>query len=318
MTACAEPQKQGNGVSSHGALYVEDGVLKDAEGNTTVLRGTSSHGIQWFPRYLNGAAMQTLKEYGANLQRIAMYTDTENGYVRNPEENLNYLYMGIESALAADMYVIVDWHILEDNDPNQYVDQALEFFDEVSRHYGDHPALLYEICNEPNGETTWEQVVQYAKQVIPVIRANAPNAVVLVGTPNYCTDFSGPLQQPLQFDNIMYTMHRYIDTSQPAPCDTYLIDSVVSAGLPIFVSEWGTGADQVQTGDSSKQETGSYQENAEPFLAYMQKHNISWAAWALSSEDENHSMFRSDCTRLSGWQPEDLTPFGELVFSHFQ
>ena len=34
-----------------------------------------------------------------------------------PVQSLNYLYMGIESALAADMYVIVDWHILKDSDP---------------------------------------------------------------------------------------------------------------------------------------------------------------------------------------------------------
>lgn len=317
LVGCTGFKESGNGIRRHGALYVEDGALKDDQGEITVLRGMSSHGIQWFPRYLNGAAMQTLKDYGANLQRISMYTDTSDGYIRNPEENLNYLYMGIESALAADMYVIVDWHILEDSNPNQYAEEALVFFEEISSHYGDHPGLLYEICNEPNGDTTWEQVVQYAKQVIPVIRNNAPNAVILVGTPNYCTEFDGPMQEPLQFDNIMYTMHRYIDTAQFDPCDTYLIDSVVSAGLPVFVSEWGTGKDEVQTG-TSDQEMGIYQENAEPFLDYMEEHNISWAAWTLSNGDRKHGILRSECDKLSGWKEEDLTSFGKLVFSYFQ
>ena len=49
-----------------------------------VLRGTSDHGITWYPRYLNGSAMKTLAEYGANVQRIAVYTEPENAYIEAP------------------------------------------------------------------------------------------------------------------------------------------------------------------------------------------------------------------------------------------
>ena len=81
-------------------------------------------------------------------------------------QSLNYLYMGIESALAADMYVIVDWHILKDSDPNEYAEEAKEFFAEISDHYSGNPAILYEICNEPNGDTDWDDIVEYAEQII--------------------------------------------------------------------------------------------------------------------------------------------------------
>lgn len=33
------------------------------------------------------------------------------------------------------MYVIVDWHILSDSDPNNHIDDAKEFFDKVSKKY---------------------------------------------------------------------------------------------------------------------------------------------------------------------------------------
>ena len=312
----------GNGVRAHGALWVDGAQLRGSSGEEVVLRGLSSHGIAWYPRYLNGAAMQSLYEAGANLIRLAMYTDPDDGYIKKPERNLDYLYMGIESALSADLYVIVDWHILEDGDPNQYADQAEAFFRQISGHYGDNPALIYEICNEPNGDTEWEDVVRYARRIIPVIRANAPNALILVGTPHYCTDFSGPMEQPLDYPNIMYTMHSYIDTAQEQPCDTYLIESIVAAGLPVFVSEWGTGIDQQQSLMEmlrhGQQEIGDHQQNAQPFLDYLAEHKISWAAWALSNKDEKHSVLRPDCEKLSGWQMEDLSSFGRLVFENLK
>lgn len=314
-----EPQQASadyNGVSVHGALHVDGTLLKGENDETVVLRGMSSHGIVWFPRYLNGATMEALHRRGANVQRLAMYTDGHEGYVEEPELSLNYLYMGIESALAADMYVIVDWHILEDGDPNQYQEEAVAFFQEITSHYGNNPALIYEICNEPNGDTTWDDVVRYANQVIPVIRQNAPDALVLVGTPQYCTDFTGPIAEPLAFENVMYTLHRYIDTSEDEPCDNELIASALNANLPIFVSEWGTGGDQMQ--DEGKTTTsGDYQENALPFLEFMEENHISWTAWSLCNKDEAHSVIRSDCDELSQWEDEDLTPFGRMIFSHF-
>ena len=314
----AEPLSPG--VSSHGALSVDGAALKDGQGEPMVLRGVSSHGINWYPKYLNGGAMETLADYGANVQRIAMYTEARNAYIENPEQNRNYLYMGIESALAADLYVIVDWHILKDGDPNRYADEAVMFFDEISRHYGDHPAILYEICNEPNGDTTWDDIRNYAKRVIPAIRANAPSAVILVGTPKYCTDFSGPMEDPLEYPNIMYTMHRYIDVSEDKPCDNRRIEAIVEHGLPVFVSEWGTSVGEqayLQNGEYDSR-VKTYQENARPFIDYMEKHGISWTAWSLSNKNEAHSMIRNDCNKYSGWTEEDLTDFGKLIFYSFR
>lgn len=308
------------GVSSHGALHVDGASLKDEKGNTMVLRGTSSHGVTWYPRYLNGSAMETLFGFGANVQRLAMYIEAHNAYIENPEQNLDYLYMGIESALAADMYVIVDWHILKDGNPNKYAEEAVTFFDEISRHYGGNPGVLYEICNEPNGDTSWEDISNYADKVIPVIRANAPGAVILVGTPKYCTDFSGPIETPLKYENIMYTMHRYIDVTKEKPCDNRKIEAVVESGIPIFVSEWGTAVGEQAYLKDGSYDSGmkTYQENARPFVEYMKEHNISWTAWSLSNKNEEHSMIRSDCSKYSGWTQEDLTDFGRFIFSAFK
>ena len=309
-----------NGVSAHGTLHVEGTLLSDKDGETVTLHGTSTHGIMWYPRYLNGNAMKTLAQYGANVQRLAMYTEAYRGYLEYPEESLNYLYMGIESAMSADMYVIVDWHILEDGNPLEHAEEAIQFFDDMTSHYGNNPAILYEICNEPNGDTTWEDIVEYAHRVIPVIRKNAPDAVILVGTPDYCTDFSGPLESPLPYDNVMYVLHNYIDMFKEEPSDVHLISKLVENELPVFVTEWGMDHTEEEyfgeNADWTKEKV--YPDNAQPFLDYMEEHQISWTVWALSNKNEVHSLIKRDCEKYSGWKDEDLTEFGKWVFGNFR
>ena len=85
--------------------------------------------------------------------RFAMYSEFYCG--KEKDENLAIIQKGIEAAIKADLYVLVDWHILNDSDPNQNADEAIRFFDYIASRYADCPNLLFEICNEPNGSTDW-------------------------------------------------------------------------------------------------------------------------------------------------------------------
>lgn len=58
-------------------------------------------------------------------------------------------------AIELDLCVIIDWHILSDGNPNLSKDRAIKFFEAMSRQYKNNPNVLYEICNEPNGDVTW-------------------------------------------------------------------------------------------------------------------------------------------------------------------
>lgn len=197
-----------DGIKVHGQLSVKGTQLTDASGNLVQLRGMSSHGILWYPEYSNYASLCETKKYGANMFRIAMYADDVNeGYVQQPTLSKKLVCQAIENALAADMYVIVDWHTLKEENPLKNVSQAKEFFEEISTRYAKEPGVLYEICNEPNGDTTWEEIRDYAEQVIPVIRQHAPDAVILVGTPDY--SYSITKVEPISYENLMYSYHFY-------------------------------------------------------------------------------------------------------------
>lgn len=198
---------------THGKLSVKGTDIVDMNGDKYQLKGVSTHGITWFPDYVNKEAFETLRDdWGANLIRLAMYTDTGDSYGYcsggDKDEILALVDKGVSAATELGMYVIVDWHILSDSDPNNHIDDAKEFFDKVSKKYAAQENVIYEICNEPNGGTQWSSVKSYAETIIPVIRANDKDALIIVGTPNWSQDVDIASQDPITgYDNIMYAVH---------------------------------------------------------------------------------------------------------------
>ncbi|MEG1999909.1 MAG: glycoside hydrolase family 5 protein [Evtepia sp.] len=296
---------KGDGVRAHGALRVEGVSLLGQNGEPVQLRGMSTHGLMWYPEYATVRAANTVKAYGGNVMRIALYSDQEMGFVNIPEEAKTALLIAIENLLASDMYVIVDWHVLYDQDPNLHSDAAAQLFDEISRRYAEEPAVLYEICNEPNGDTSWADISGYAERIIPLIRKNAPNAMILVGTPRHCTDLASVVQAPLPYEGILYCYHQYTATMD----QTYQRDLTQAreAGLAIFVSEWGVSE---ESGDGAM----AFDAAAE-FLDFLNDKNISWVNWSLSNKAETSAALRPATEKLSGWTMEDLSASGQFVFS---
>ena len=233
-----------------------------------------------------------------------MYRATTRKKNTDKTNNKQALYAALNSTLQLDMYAIVDWHIYNQGNPLYRVDCAIEFFDEISSRYANEPGVIYEICNEPNGRTTWDDVYAYAEQVIPVIRKNVPGAIIIVGTPSFSTDIDAAIQKPLPYDNIMYTYHYYSGHS----LDGYLttLKKTMQKNFPIFITEWGIGKDTTSTSLEL--------EHAENFLAYVNQHGISWANWSLCNKDEPFSAIRPDVNTLGGWTLDDLTVSGKMVF----
>ncbi len=298
----------GNGVKAYGQLAVKNGKLVSEQGVVVSLRGLSSHGLNWYPEYTNASAMATLKKYGANVFRIAMYTDQSGGYAYEPEQNKKHMYMAIENVLSQDLYAIVDWHVMRDENPLVHIELAKQFFKEVSAHYAGHEGIIYEICNEPNGNTTWEDICKYAQEIIPIIRENSPEAIILVGTPNYSSDLSAPMEAPLEYENIMYSYHKYINILKADMYDAGLLGKAMQVGFPVFVSEWGLAYGDLES-ENGECYNGEelHMEQAYEFVRYMGEHDLSWCGWSLSNKSEPRSMIRSECNKLSGWTQEDMT-----------
>ena len=295
------------GVGENGHLRVIGTRLCNENGDPVVLRGMSSHGLQWFPRFMTENAIRSTAERGANLLRLAMYT-AEGGYLSDPSVK-NTLYDAVDLARALDMYAIIDWHILSDGDPMTHLEEAETFFREAAERYRGDPAVIYEICNEPNGNITWSgNVKPYAEAVIGVIRAVDPQAVILVGSPTWSQDLHEAAKDPLAFDNIMYTCHFYAGTHGRWLRDR--IDEALARGLPVFVSEWGVSAADGGGGVFAA-ETGEW-------LSFMEERGISWANWSLCDKNETSAAVRPGADISDGISDGELSESGKIVFGAFR
>ena len=293
----------GTPLESHGALSVKGVDLVDESGKLYQLKGVSTHGIAWFPQYVNLEAFKTFRDdWGANLIRIAMYTGEGGGYCSDGDkaELKKLVDQGVDYATELGMYVIIDWHILSDNNPLTNEDEAVLFFDEMSKKYADYKNVLYEICNEPNGGTGWDDIKEYAEKVIPVIRKNSPNAVVIVGTPTWSQDVDKAAADPLDFSNVMYTLHFYAATHKDNLRDK--LKNARDKGLPIFISEFSI-CDASGNG-------GIDYESANAWFQLIEDYGISYAGWNVSNKDETSALIRPDCEKTSGWTDDELSETG--------
>ncbi len=297
--------------SEHGALHVSGTSLCDKNGTPIQLKGVSTHGLSWFPEYVNAEAFSSLRSFGVNTIRLAMYTSEYNGYCSGGDQSsLKALVrQGIQYATEQDMYVIVDWHVLNDRNPNTYIEQAVSFFHEISSQYAGWGNIIYEICNEPNGGVAWydgsgNDIKTYAERVVSTIRANDANAVIIVGTPTWSQDVDVVAANPLdpsRYSNIMYALHFYAATHTD-----FLRNKFVSAynqGLPVFVSEFsiceasGNGWNDVNS--------------AQKWMDLLNSCGISYVAWNLSNKAESSSLLNSSCGKTGGFSYDDFSESGK-------
>jgi len=308
MVTIIGESKKLNVPSITGALHVEGTKLMGSNGEEVQLRGISTHGIAWFPDYINEECFRQLRnEWNVNVVRLALYTAEYNGYCTGGDREYlkNLIRNGVNYAKEQDMYVIVDWHILSDSNPNIYLNEAKEFFQEISAEYADSSHIIYEICNEPNGGTTWQDIKSYAKEVIGVIRANDEDAVILVGTPNWSQYVDQAAADPItEYNNLMYTLHFYAATHTDDLRNKMV--SAIESGLPIFVSEYGI-CDASGSGAINE-------EQANLWVEQMDNYGISYVAWNMSNKNETSAIIQNWCNKTNNFSLEELSAAGQWLY----
>lgn len=293
-----------NLVSGSSNLYVSGTKIYNRYNEEFVLKGISSHGLQWYSDLLTYDNLKHLRdEWGINAFRLAMFTE-EGGYIENP--SLKQKVLEISNILIdLDMYVIIDWHILSDGDPMKHINESRDFFNEVSSLYRDCPNVIYEICNEPNNVTWEDSIKPYANEIIPIIRKNSPNSLIIVGTPTWSTEVDQVINSPLEYKNILYSCHFYAGSHKTETRNKVI--KALEANLCVFVSEWGTTN---LTGDTEL----SF-DSATEWLNFLNENNISWINWSFSNKDEDASILEP----VEINSPEDidnhLTESGKYVKS---
>ncbi|MRH41737.1 cellulase family glycosylhydrolase [Aquibacillus halophilus] len=297
-------------------------TLVDTDGDKIQLRGISTHGLQWYSAIVNNNAFAAFSnDWDANVVRLAMYIG-DGGYAKRPDKMKELVIEGINLAIANDLYVIVDWHVLYPGDPNHETYQgAMGFFEEISTLYPNHPNIIYELANEPsehgegipNDISGWRQVKSYSEPIIKMLRDSGNENLIIVGTPNWSQRPDLAAEEPIDDKNTAYAIHFYAGTHN----DGQVMDNAKVAlenGVAIFASEWGTS--------EASGHLGPFYEETDEWLDFLNKEQVSWINWSAANKLETSAVFNHDTSLDPGedqvWSEEELSESGKFIRSRIR
>ncbi len=294
-----------------GALHVDGLQVKDKYDQPFTLRGASTHGMHWGDgeTFLNKTAFQNLRdEWGVNMVRLVSYV-TQGGYTDGAKDKLDkHIREGVSDLTDLGMYAIIDWHVHAEN-PNDKKSEAIQFFDSYSKKYKDQSNIIYEICNEPTG-TPWNQLRPYAVDVVNTIRANDPDAIIVVGTNTWSQDVDEVATNGGKINdrNVMYTIHFYSGSHGESLREK--VRTALKAGTPVFCTEFGV-CDASGNG-------GFNLEEADRWIDFFEENGISYCCWSLSKKNESASMLSPECNKVNGFTNADLGATGAWLINTYR
>lgn len=316
-------------VSYYGALHTSGNkIIGEKNQQQVMLRGMSlfwsdGTGSPYYKKEVIGWAAQELK---IDVIRFAMgieYYDSDGGTTnkltsgyndQNSAGKLSLLDNIVGAAIENDIYIIIDWH---SHRAHHETNLSKSFFAKVSEKYKDVPNVIYEIYNEPVSGSggNWGAVKNYANTICPAIRANTEN-LIIVGTPSWSQNPQDGASDPVNATNIAYVLHFYAATHSKGSFSGN-IESALSKGYPVFISEWGTtNADG--DGEPSSSATNEW-------TSYMDQKLIPNCNWSLRQQtsavdgkSEKSAMFAgsTNLVTYNELSSAKYTTSGEIVKSY--
>lgn len=264
------------------------------------LRGMSLFWSQWKPQFYNARAIDWIAtDWHATIIRAAVAATGPGSYETDPGAQLRRAETVIDAAVAAGIYVIVDWHA---HDPKP--EEAQRFFSAIAQRYRGVPNLIYETWNEPLPKYGWGSVIKpYHVQVIGAIRTIDPGAFVVAGTRSWAQDVDGAAADPLPFPNVAYTLHFYAATHKAEL--RRKADLALSRGAALFVTEYGTTA---ANGDAPIDAA-----ETRKWWKWCEARGISYVNWSLADKAESSAALKPGAAADGKWPTGQLTVTGTLV-----
>lgn len=255
----------------NGALSIKNGNLVNQFGEQIRLNGLvgTNYSLNHtkkenFNYYINSESIKALKSWGVNVLRIGLYPNE----VEDSEKMEDYLNT-IDLCIENNVYVVV--MVWNNQDINENVDNVKKYFSILSKRYSNSPNILYEIANEPGIE--WNYIKDYCNAVIPVIRQNSKESIIIIPNSSGCTEPNTVVLNDLNYtENIMTSYHMYVGNMLTQD-NVENLKSALESGVAVFVTEWGTTL--------SDGNNGFYLEFSNAFMKIMDDYNLSWCNFEL-------------------------------------
>jgi endoglucanase len=307
-----EPAPDDSPVSQFGQLRVQGTELVSEAGEPVRLKGMSSMWLNWeSDGYAESKpALEWMRDdWGLSLIRAAMGIEPSGAYLDNPTRARAQVRTVVRNAIEAGVYVLIDWH---DHAAEEHEAEAIAFFRSVAEEFGHYPNVLYETYNEPEGggsdEKPWVGLLRpYHAAVVGALREVDPDGIAILGTGQWSQRVDRVLEDPLDVDNVMYTVHFYSCTHRGT--QRQQAATAYAQGLPIFVTEWGA-----TDSDGGVDEAGDVcGDSGREWMTFLDERNLSWAAWKLDACGDLSCMFRPGAPRDGDWTDDMLNGHAPFV-----
>ena len=239
----------------------------------------------------------------AEVIRVPLGYSEAGGY-QTDASNWTRAKAAIDAAIAKDVYVIIDRHSYK---AHQETNAVKTFFETTVAAYHNVPNVIFEIYNEPTDANggTWANIKSHAETVISAIRAKGATNLILVGTPQWSARPSAANGNYLSDNNVAYVFHFYAASHQTNtgnydswPTYGSGITTVLNAGKPVFVTEYGT-----THSDGGQNNTGNYNthsaSHSNTWHDFMDTHKISSCAWNVNDKYEGSAFFGTNSATTS-------------------
>lgn len=257
--------------------------IKDPSGNVVILRGVSLVDVSVADsrtrnaRQLIDMATDSTNGWYARVVRLPVYPDAidmQPGWLANPDAYFNnHLNPAIQECIARQIYCIIDWHYIKDYNSSAVDTATRNFWSYVAPKYKDVPNVIFELYNEPINPDNWSTWKTWAQPWVNIIRAAAPNNLILVGGPRWSQNVAEAATNPFSGGNIAYVAHIYPQHGGQSTWDSWFGNS--SSTVPYFITEWGWQ----QGGDAPT--SGTLSGYGTPFSNYLDSKGVSWTAWVF-------------------------------------
>ncbi len=265
-------------------LRVAGNTLQTLQGEPVTLRGVSLCSLSWHDP-MSLLRKVTDSEEGWNVNVLRLPVQPKEWDRLGPGDYLrDRLDPAVEECRKRNIYCVIDWHEIADWNDKRTA-RKLEYFWKIAApRYAKHPNIMYEIFNEPIGpkhreRKNWLAFRETAQKWVDQVRKDAPETVLLVGSPHWSQMPSFAVEDPLHGENLVYVAHIYAGW-KPETWDGLFGDA--SRRIPLFISEWGWSSEKKNRATPFYGTLDGY---AEPLRAYLdERPHISWTAWSYDPE----------------------------------
>ena len=321
--------------------------IQNSKGQPVRLRGVNVASLEWTSNG-EGHIVQTVKtaidDWKVNHIRLPLAQDRWFGKApEQKDEGRAYRALVkeiVDLCASKGCYIILDLHWSDCGEWGVNIGQhsmpdknSLAFWKDFAPVYANHPAVLYDLYNEPH-DVSWDVWLKGGtvkdrpntrrggeprtfeavgmQPLLDAVRATGAKNVVIAGGLDWAYDFSGILQGRQLKDpdgnGVIYANHAYNNKGHSVDVWISRMEKA-AASLPIIVSEFGGSGGPNRRGRRGGTTAKPASSPGDDWLLHVMQviedHKWSWTAWDLHPQ--------AGPTLISDWKYTPTPDFGVFV-----